>query len=366
LRILQISSARSFGGGERHLIDLTKGLVQRGHEVYLALSPLSPLQKKLAEILPEENLFNVSMRNALDLLSARALARLVREREIEIVHAHMGRDYPLAAFAVRKSKAKLVITRHVLFPLSRLHKFTLSNLSRVIAVSKAVERNLIEQKIFPTEKICVVPNGIDFEKFDTMTNEADRKTFRRQLNLSEESLLVGSIGELKFLKGHDILLRAAARLVWQFDNIHFVIAGGGEGHKDFERLVHELKIEGRVYFLGRVEDVGPMLRAVDVFVSASRVESFGLAIVEAMACGAPVIATRTEGASEVIEDEKTGLLVPVGNVEAIARAVEFLLNDKEKIDSLVNAARRAARENYTIEAMIKATERVYRNALAWS
>lgn len=359
LRILQISSARSIGGGERHLIDLIKGLVRRGHDLYVALSPPSPLRERLVEILPEENLFNAPMRNSLDIFSAHKLDHFIRENKIEIVHAHLGRDYSLAALAIRKSKAKLIITRHVLFPLNCFHKFALSKTARVIAVSKAVERNLIEQKIFSAEKIRVVPNGIDFEKFDTGTNDADRIFFRQQLNLSEDSLLIGSIGELKPLKGHESLLRAAAKLVQCFDNIHFVIAGEGESRKDFERLVHELKVKNRVHFLGWLEDVGPMLRAIDVFVSASHSESFGLAIIEAMACGAAVVTTKTEGASEVVEDKKAGLIVPIGDIEAIACAVESLLNNKEKRSALAHAARQFARERYSLEAMIEATERVY-------
>ena len=126
VKILQISSAQSMGGGERHLADLANGLAGRGHEVYLALRPNSPMVAELKNV-GKESVTTLPLRNSLDAKSARELSKLVRKNQIQIVHAHMARDYPLAAYAVRQNKeARLIVTRHVLFPLSRLHRITLS------------------------------------------------------------------------------------------------------------------------------------------------------------------------------------------------------------------------------------------------
>jgi len=165
LRILQISSAQSLGGGERHLADLTTGLAQLGHDVHVAVRPNSPLIKELAG-LPSENITTFPLRNSLDAKSAQGLSRLVRKHKIQVVHAHMARDYPLAAYAVRtNSAASLIITRHVLFPLSRLHRITLSRAARIIAVSQAVAARIQADAIVPAEKISVVLNGIDTARF---------------------------------------------------------------------------------------------------------------------------------------------------------------------------------------------------------
>src|SRR6267143_4785201 len=130
LRILQISSAQSLGGGERHLADLANGFIDRGHEVFVALRPHSALNDELSRV-PKQNITTLPLRNSLDVHSARELARLVRKSDIEIVHAHMARDYPLAAYAVRRNEAtQLVLTRHVLFPISSLHIVTLAGVSR--------------------------------------------------------------------------------------------------------------------------------------------------------------------------------------------------------------------------------------------
>src|SRR5215207_7976964 len=117
MRVLQVSSARAFGGGERHLADLARGLHQRGHEVLAALREGSPLRERLS-FLPEQNVYAVPLRNALDIVGARKLARIARERKVDIIHAHVARDYAPAALAARLAPAasRFVLTRHVLFP----------------------------------------------------------------------------------------------------------------------------------------------------------------------------------------------------------------------------------------------------------
>jgi L-malate glycosyltransferase len=368
VRILHISSARALGGGERHLSDLVNALAVRGHEVHVALAPHSPLRAELAA-LPEDRLVALPLRNALDVRSAHALARLVRRREIEIVHAHMARDYPLASYAAKRStRARLIITRHVLFPLNRLHSWTLSHVSRVIAVSRSVARSLEAQRIFPSGKISVITNGIDMGRFDAAARGFDREALRRRLGISAERLLVGTIGEIKRLKGQEEFLRAAHLLAQRFPAADFVIAGEdfspkGEHRARVEGLIAELGLQSRVHLTGWLEDVVPLLDALDVFVSASHTESFGLAIVEAMASGTPVVATATEGARETIEDGVSGLLVPVGDAEALAEAVARMLSDTRERERIGARARLLARERFSHERMVAATENLYREAL---
>src|SRR6478672_4592493 len=224
MRILQISSASSFGGGERYLVDLSNALLERGHELFVALRPESPILKHLQ--VPSQNIKTLPLRNALDARSAQGLARLVKQNGIEVVHAHMARDYSLAAYAARSyPKPKFFVTRHVLFPLSRLHRRTLSRATKVIAVSRAVARQLNEQQIVPAEKIAIIPNGIDVDRFVNACDKFDRADLLKAKNLPGDCLLVASIGELRRLKRHDDLIRAAAIVQRRMDNAHFVIAG---------------------------------------------------------------------------------------------------------------------------------------------
>ena len=364
MRILQISSASSLGGGERHLADLAHGLFKRGHDVHVALRPRSPLLDELKE-LPKENLATLSLRNSLDAKSARDLATLVNKKDIQIVHAHMARDYPLAAYAVRPNpRAKLIVTRHVLFPLNRLHRVTLSQAARVIAVSEAVAQQLRQDNVVPAGKISVVLNGIDAPRFARAKAELNREQFLAAWNLPRDGLLVGTVGELSPLKGQQEFIRAAAQVLRRFPEAYFVVCGvdhseDGRHQRRLEHLMDELGLQDRVRLVGWLEDLPRLYSALDVFVSASHTESFGLAIAEAMASGAVVVATRTEGARELITEGETGLLVPIEDVDALASNVLRLLMHADERMRLGQAAQQYAAANFSLERMVDETEKIY-------
>lgn len=363
VRVLQLSSAKTFAGGERHFVDLTSALADRGHEVYAVVRPRSPLRERLAA-LPAPHVFDVPLRNSLDVASGLELRRLVRELQIEIMHAHVARDYTLAAFASAGSKtARLVLTRHLLLPLKRIHAVTLRrSAARVIAVSEAVGRSLRAQKIFPDERICVVPNGVRLDHFGRRRPRAPGGS------AAARELAVGIAGELREHKGVEEFLRAAALVARREKGARFVVAGedptpAKSYRTRIERLIRELGLAGRVRLMGQLEDLAPFYSSLDVFVSASRVEPFGLVMIEAMACGVPVVATATDGAREIVGDGVTGRLVPVGDFEAIAAAVCALLEDEDVRAEMGERARERAREQFSLERMVDATEAIYREAL---
>lgn len=358
MRILQISSATSIGGGEKHLADLANALAQRGHTVHAALRHNSPLVTELYA-LPQERIMTLPLRNSLDISSALKLARIIREREIEVVHAHLARDYPLAAFAVgRAAHAQLVITRHVLFPLKPLHRLVLRRVAYAIAVSRAVGESL--SAILDPSKIVCVPNGIDLKKFEAIA----------RLSVKDR-LLVGTIGNLAPVKGHEDFIRAASLIAAKRDDVDFIIAGEDEApakdmRAQLERLIRRLGLSERIHLVGRIDDATRLLVELDLFVSASRSEGFGLAIIEAMASGVPVVATRSAGACEIIEDGETGRLVPIGDARSLAETILRLLGDREERERLRRQALGVVRQRFSLERMVEETEKVYRQALTLS
>jgi L-malate glycosyltransferase len=363
MKILQVSSASSFGGGERYLVDLANTLAGRGHELYAALRPNSPTATHLR--LPPARLKFLPLRNAIDAPSAQALASLVRKQQIDVIHAHMARDYSLAAYAARRNpKTKLIVTRHVLFPLNRFHRRTLSQAAAVIAVSAAVGRQLESQALVHVERIAVIPNGIDVSRFDRAKSRLNRRGLLASLRLPVESLLVGSIGELRKLKRHDDFIRAAANLVPQFPQANFVLAGVDpsqtkEMQSELERLITELNLNGRVQLLGWLDNAEELVCALDIFVSASETESFGLAIGEAMAAGTAVVSTATEGASELIEDGVNGVLVPIGDVTRMTEEIALLLSDEDRRHQLGVRARERINKRFSLQRMVDEIEELY-------
>ena len=354
MRILHVCSVSTFGGGERHLADLSLALVDLGHDVYAAVVPDSPLWTELS-FLPEERTFALSRRNYLKNL--RSLAGFVRANEIEIVHAHAARDYHLAALAVRlASPARLVLTRHALFPLRPINKPLLSGVGRVIAVSQAVAESL--SAVIDSSKITVVHNGIDVERFAS-AEAAGRGG----------DVVVGTVGHLAPIKGHDVFVRAAALIAARRRDVRFVIIGEDKSaeksyRRSLEDLVAELGVSEIVTMPGWQDEMPAALSSLTVFVSAARSEPFGLAIVEAMAAGLPVVAAASEGACEIIEDGFSGKLVPVDDAGALAQAIDHLLDNPLERSRLGHNAQLVARERFSLARMANDTERVYREVLA--
>ena len=286
------------------MADLANSLAGRGHNVFAAVVPGSPLIAELHSV-SRENVSEMRLANSLDLFAALRLAEIVKESGIDLIHAHVARDYPLAALAsVRSGNTPFVLTRHVLFPINKLHRKVLARTARVIAVSEAVAASLRKQNIFDSSKIVTIHNGVDIGRFEPKSN------YR-----TEGPLTVGIIGHIAPIKGQDLFVRAAAQIVRHREDVDFVIIGEdksrkGENRAALERLIDELGIAGRVRLTGWQEEIREALSSLDIFVSASRSEPFGLVILEAMASGVPVVATASEGAVEILEDGVTGEIVP--------------------------------------------------------
>lgn len=367
MRILQISSARTFGGGERHLIDLCRGLQQRGHDIFVVVRPSCEWQERF-DFVPPKNILYASIRNSFGIFSAKKIANFANRNEIEIIHAHVGRDYIPASISCRISKeTKFVLTRHVLFPMKPFHRFALSNAQKAIAVSAAVGSNL--ENIFPRKKISVIPNGISIPQEVNQQNLSKlREAFRFLHNIPFDAQIVGTMGELKELKGQRDFVLAAHEIVRKFPATHFVIVGKDNSvnhlfRRELKRLVKVFGLEERFLFLDWVEETASFFAALDIYVSPSHSESFGLAILEAMTVGKAIVATMTEGAKELLQDNFSGRLVKIKEPFHLSETIGELLNDEGLCESLGKNAQRTAIEKFSLEKMIEQTEKVYREVL---
>jgi len=362
VRILYISSALTFGGGERHVVDLAHEMSARGHEVFIALRPTNQWEERF-DFVPAERRLHVSVRNSFGMMSANRIARFLNSNNIDLLHAHVARDYLAAAVAARSAKTKLVITRHVMFPMKSFHRLALRSVDRVIAVSPAMV-DLLE-RIFPSKKIVVVPNGVTMQE-EIGDRAAMGGEFRRFHSIPSDAPLVVTLGELKPLKGQRDFVLAANEVLKSHDDAVFVIAGKDNTidqkfRRELKRLVKVLGHEDRFLWLDWLDDVRPLLAAADLFVSPSHSESFGLAILDAMAVGTPVVATQTDGARELITDQQA--LAPIKDPLALAGAITNYLDDPDRRSQLGARLADDARSKFSLSAMCDATERVYREVL---
>ena len=363
MRILHVSSARTFGGGERHFVDLTRGLTERGHEVYAALRPTCSWKNRL-DFLPPESLYQVSIRNSFGVLSAMRIADFVRENKIDIVHAHVARDYIPASIACMASPAKFVLTRHLVLPLKPFNRFALKNLTRAIAVSDVVAENL--KTVFPREKVTTVYNGIDTRFRQMEDGKKLDEEFRVFHNIPLNAPLIGTLGELKELKGEREFVLAAYEIAKVVPDCQFVVVGEDNTidkkfRLELRRLVRTLALENRFLWLDWLEDTRPFFAAIDIFVSPSRSESFGLAILEAMASGAAVVATETDGAKQLLGIN--GRLVRIEDPVDLARGVTALLEDEKMRNAAAADGVSRAAAMFDLERMIDETQDLYKTVL---
>jgi glycosyltransferase involved in cell wall biosynthesis len=368
MRILQVSSAEEYGGGERHVSDLASDLSQRGHDVHLAVRSHTPLRSILADN-RSITWHELPFRNALDLSSIVTLKRIIRDHRIEIVHAHVARDYPVAGLAAKLNHTPFVLTRHHFNPLkgARAYAWTFGDMNRVIAVSRSVAATLTRD-LPPrfADRIIVIPNWINLEE----SAPVDREAARQKLGINRP-FAAGIAGKITPSKGHSIFLQAAERLVNRegHRDIDFIIAGEAERrHESYERDLREQiesgGINDYVKFVGFVPGLDRLFTALDVVVAPSEDEGFSLVLAEAMASRCAVVAADRGGISELVEDGVTGVLVRSLNADAFAGAINTLLGDSHLRASLGAEARRSVISRFSREVVIDQIESLYRSLVS--
>jgi glycosyltransferase involved in cell wall biosynthesis len=347
-----------------HVADLVRALAARGHAVYLAVRPESPLREPLAGVIASWH--EMPLRNSLDLQSAHAIAALVNQHGIELVHAHMGRDYLVAALALRHARrARLVLTRHHYLPLKRnlVYRWLLEDVAAVIAVSDSVRESVMGRLGLPPERVHTIPNWIDPARFQPIDREAARAMFRLRGGLA-----VACVGQITEAKGQEEFIRAAARIGQMRLDVQFLIAGEeGERGTPFtnhlKRLAHSLGIGERVTFMGYVRHVPQLMAAVDIVVVPSWDEGFSLVTVEALAARRAVIASNVGGISGIIKDNVTGLLFPARDAQALSNKMLWALSDAPLRDRLGAQGQRDVYMRFGRDQVIDRIEALYQEVL---
>lgn len=364
MKILQICSASELGGGEIHVADLVRALASRGHAVYLVVRPDSPLRAPLAGVIASWH--ELPLKNSLDIYSSRAIAELIVKHGIDIVHAHVGRDYLVAALACRRApNCKLILTRHHYLPLKKnpVYRWLLGGAAAFIAVSDGVRDSLIDRLALPPARVPVIPNWIDTSRFQPIERDKARAMFQIKANLS-----VACIGQITPEKGQEEFIRAAGQICRMRSDTEFLIAGEekAESQSFTQRLqfiAETMGIADRVRFLGFVQYVPELLAAVDVVVVPSWDEGFSLVTIEAMAARRPVVASNVGGIKGIVQENVNGLLFPPRDATAMAEKIKFLLADPPLRDRLAGQGQRDVYAKFSRDKVIDQIEALYQDAL---
>jgi glycosyltransferase involved in cell wall biosynthesis len=237
--------------------------------------------------------------------------------------------------------------------IGRLNRLLTPLTDAFVGVATAHGRYLVEDERFPADRVHVIPNGVDTERFQPRPRDG---ALVDQLGIPRDACIVGLVAVLRPEKNHELFLRAAAIVRKQIARVRFVLVGNGPERNALDRLTAELGLEGVVHFLGARSDVPLLLPHFDVFALTSKIEASPVSILEAQACGLPVVATRVGSIAESVIDGETGFLVTPGSVDEIAAAVIRLLRSPDLRQALGSAARRFVVEHRSLQAMVDGYE----------
>jgi len=359
MRILQILPELNVGGVETGTVDFAKYLKDHGHGS-IVVSNGGGLVKELLDYDIRHYELPVHKKNIFTAWTCiEKLRDIILTEKIDIVHARSRVPAWISYFACRRTPAQLITTCHGHYSVSFYSK-VMAFPKLIIVPSKVIGRHMIERFHVSPESVRHIPRSVDLERFQV----------RRQERSGSAHFVVTIVGRLSPIKGHVYFLKAMSKVVRSMPYLKVRIVGdaspGKESYKqELVVLTRHLGLSEHVEFLGNRRDVPQILADSDVLVLASVVpEAFGRVVLEAQAAGVPVVATKVGGVVEIIDDEKTGLLVLPRDTDGMAQAVLRLLNDRKLAREISFAARKKIEDCYTLEHMASQTVAVYEELLA--
>lgn len=345
---------------DRSRFALTIGIFARPHETTNAYYDAVLKRGVMAVRIPSLSKFDVK--------TVSTIARIIRERDIHVVHSHEYKSDILTFLLRRRLDIPIVTTVHGWITNSiksklyvALNKRVLRYFDRVIAVSPRIRDEVLANGVAP-ENVQLIHNAIVMENYQR--HLATQGEFRAQFGLSQDAFVVAAVGRLSPEKGQADLLRASAPLMRSYRRLHVALVGDGPDRDRLRSVVLELGIADRVVFTGHLVDVRPVFRDTDLLALTSYTEGFPNVILEALSMEVPVVATDVGGVPDIVENGVTGALVPAGDISGIARAIEHTLQDPQwaRQTALQGQARVAAQ--FQFARRVEKVQQLYREVMA--
>jgi len=357
LRILQIVSSSATSGAERQLVVLARLLREVGHSIEV----ICPPREWMVDALVESGIptHAVDFKASMGLAGLGKVRRIVREGKFDLVHAHLSRATYMGAVAAGLQGIPLISTVHV-ETREPLYRFIARGNNRIVAVSNFI-RGVLCGRGVRDEFIDVVYNGTDFADVSYERGQAVHGEF----SIPEDRRLVGLVGRVAPEKGHMVAIDALPRVLDEAPDVHLMFVGREQGEfpDDLRRRADHLRVADRVTFTGNRQDVPRLFDAMDLSILPSVMEACPLAVIECMARGKPVVASRVGGIQELVVHQETGLLVEQ-NADAFASGMSYLLTHPHDLERMGRNAQDLIREKFTLHRNVEMLEAVYHRALA--
>ncbi len=367
--MLQLITSLERGGAENHLLAL---LTHADRTTFESEAAVLSGEGELVSVFRDAGIpvHLLKARNRFDPFAFRKLLRLLRSGNYDILHSHLFRADIYAGLAVARLGERaplLVSTRHnddrfFLNPfVGIVHYLISARQDLIIAISDHIARFTVSRGVRDPSRVRRVYHGLEPTVTEALEREGLR--IRQELGLGPEDFVIGNVGRLAPQKGQRHLIAAMPLILERVPSAHAVIAGGGDLEDYLRDLSLEFGVADRVHVLGPRRDVPALMHAMDLFAMPSIWEGFGLVLLEAMAAGRPIVASRVATIPEVVADGETGVLVPAADPVALADAVASLAHDPARARALGEAGRQRLRRQFSIEKMVGDTELLYRELL---
>lgn len=312
---------------------------------------------------------SIPARSKFDFRSIRFLADVLEHRRIDVLHTHDHRSNFVGYWATRRRPTPIVVTSHQ--PLRRywwlrhveiLDDHLIRRFDRILPVARAVADEILAKRPDLLPRVVTVLNGVDLDLFKVQGRA--RRDIRAELGIPDEAFLCVTVGRLMEDKGLTYLLDAHQQIARAGVEVHQLLVGIGPQMEMLQRRVRQLGLEHRIRFAGHRRDVPELLHGCDLLVVSSLSEGLSVAIVEGMAAGLAVVATRVGGNHEIVVDDETGLIVAPRDPQGLANAVVTLAKDPQRREAMGRRGHQLAFEKWSVERMVREYEGVYRDVVA--
>lgn len=363
IRVLQIIKSLGRGGAEMLLPETLR--CHRKDQFEFHYIYFLPWKNALAEAIIEQGGILTCIRannNVEIILRVRDVASYIRRHRIKLIHAHLPWAGIVAKLAGRLTGVPVVYTEHnkqerYHFLTRRMNLASIGLLSRIIPVSRDVEDSIRRFKPGLRVPLQVILNGVNTDRFKTGLFK--RSLIRSQLQIPEDALVIGIVAVFRVQKRLDLWLENAQLVLSQVPDTHFIIVGDGPLKAELVLKRRHLNLEDRVHFVGTQTEVRPYLSTFDLFMMTSIFEGLPVAMLEAMACGCPVISTDAGGVKEVVRDGIDGLLCPVEHPLTLNELAVDLLRNESKRMQFASSSRQRIVDGFSMEKMVQTLERCY-------
>ncbi len=356
----------TYGGMEEWVRLAAVGLAQRQHNVTIAGRRGSEYLRRVAATSEAVRLLPLDISGDFNPLTIATLRKFFAANNIEIVVVNFNKDVRLGGLAARwEGKPRVVwsvgldITKD-----NPIHRFLTPRLiDGVIVPSHALKKQITRSRYVEESLVDVIPIGIADRGYTRPTKEAVAAV-REKFAIPEDTVVAVTVGRFVEQKGHRCLIDAARRITAAFPRVVFLLLGDGPLRGELEAMIARFGLERHFLLAGMREDVDAILAGADMMIHPSIEEPFGIALLEGMRAGLPIVASRVGGIPEVVREEETAVLVEPRQSEAIAEAVIRLLEDPSLRETLGAAGHRRWREEFRIDVMVDRVERYLTNMLA--